>query len=75
MAFKNDPDLAGIEENSLPQIMQIFFVCTGCDFVSFFGGLGKATFLRYFFQYAAFITGPSMPGSLPRLSTVNAPSV
>jgi len=39
-------------------------VCTGCDYISFFSQLGKATFLRYFFQYASFITGGEQPGTL-----------
>ena len=57
LALVNDLDLSGMESNSLPQIMQTLFVCTGCDYVSFFSGLGKATFLRNFFQYASFISG------------------
>ena len=49
LALVNDCDLSGMELNSLPQIMQTLFVCTGCDYVPFFSGLGKATILRYFF--------------------------
>ena len=39
---------------------------TGCDYVSFFSGTGKATFLRNFFQHSQFITGvsPNTKGSL-----------
>ena len=37
---------------------------TGYDYTSFFSQLGKATFLRYFFQYASFITGGEQPGTL-----------
>ena len=44
--------------------MQTLFVCTGCDYISFFSGLGKATFLRYFFQCASFISGANANGSL-----------
>ena len=29
LALQNDPDLAGMEPNNLPQIMQTMFVCTG----------------------------------------------
>ena len=64
LALVNDPDLSCTESNSLPQIIQTLFVCTGCDYVSFFTGLGKATFLRYFFQYASFISGANANGSL-----------
>ena len=35
--------------------MQTLFICTGCDFVSFFKSLGKATLLNNFYQYANFI--------------------
>ncbi len=37
-------------------VIQTLFICTGCDFVSFFNGLGKATFLGTLNQYSAFIT-------------------
>ena len=63
-AFLNDPDLANIDTTTLSEVMQTLFVCTGCDYTSFFSQIGKATFLRYFFQYAAFITGRESKGSL-----------
>lgn len=63
-AFLNDPDLAHINTTILPQIMQTLFICTGCDYISFFSQIGKATFLRYFFQYASFITGRESQGTL-----------
>ena len=55
--LKCDPDLAHINSTQLPQILQTLYVVTGCDYIPFFSQIGKATFLRYFFQYAAFITG------------------
>ncbi len=51
----------------LPHILQTLYVFSGCDYTSFFSQLGKATFLRYFFQYASFITAgdqPNTPGTL-----------
>ena len=33
------------------------YVCTGCDYTSFFSLIGKTTFLQYLFWYAVFITG------------------
>ena len=51
----------------LAQTLQTLFVCTGCDYISFFSGMGKATFLRYFFQYASFITGANAQGSLTNI--------
>ena len=52
--------------------MQTLFVATGCDYTSFYG-LGKATFLRYFYQYATFITKPTndKPGTLADVSLAN----
>ncbi len=58
-ALLNDPDLANIAAGTHSQILQSLFVATGCDYTSFFSGLGKTTFLRYFFQNAEFITGES----------------
>ena len=60
----SDPDLAGLNTTELAQILQTLFVCTGCDYTSFFCGIGKATFPRYFFQ---FITGTNAQGSLANI--------
>ena len=49
-AFQNDPDLVNIDAGILPQVFQTLFVCTGCDYISFFSQIGKATFLHYFFS-------------------------
>ena len=49
-ALEMDPELAGIPFSTLPQTMQTLYVATGCDYTSFFYGLGKATFLHYFYQ-------------------------
>ena len=38
----------------------MLFITTGCDCISFFVRLGKATFLNTLFQNASFITGSSM---------------
>ncbi len=65
-AFTNDPDLSSVPSQILPQIFQTIFVATGCDYTSFFSGIGKATFLRYFYQNAEFITSGkgNAPGTL-----------
>jgi len=63
-AIQNDPDLVAINPAILPKVLQTIYVCTGCDYISFFSQLGKATFIRYFFQYASFITGGEQPGTL-----------
>ena len=35
--------------------MQQVYIVTGCDYVSYFSGIGKATFLNCFYQHADFI--------------------
>lgn len=37
--------------------MQQLYIVTGCDYISYVSGLGKATFLNYFYQHVNFITG------------------
>ncbi len=61
----NDPDLGRIDPSILPKVFQTLYVVSGCDYVSFFSQLGKATFLRYFYQYGSFISsGQEYPGTL-----------
>ena len=55
--LKTDPDLHSIPPTHRGKILQVLYIATGCDFTSFFVGIGKATFLKAFFQYAQFITG------------------
>ena len=57
-------DLSGIDIQNVAHILQTLYVSTGCDYISFFSGNGKSTFLRYFFQHASFITGANAQGSL-----------
>jgi len=54
-AFSNDPNLAVIPDPRIPLIIQILFVSTGCDCISYFHGLGKTSFLNTLFDYAEFI--------------------
>ena len=55
-ALQCDPDLVALPSQIVPQVLQTLYVTTGCDYISFFSGIGKATFLRYFFNYASFIS-------------------
>ena len=55
-----DPDLSSVPRDILPNVLQTLFICTGCDYVSYFAGYGKATFLRVFFQHAQFINTASI---------------
>ena len=64
-ALDHDPDLSKIERDILPQVLQSLYVVSGCDYISFFSNMGKATFLRYFYQYSSFISGAKeLPGTL-----------
>ena len=44
-ALTKDPDLSEIHIQTRPQVLQSIYVATGCDYTSFFNGLGKVTFL------------------------------
>ena len=69
-ALCNDPDMVNVAATKRAQIIQTLFVTTGCDYTSFFSGMGKASFLKYFFQYSTFITGDSC-GSLSDIALKN----
>ena len=56
-SLSGDPDLSSVPRGI---IIQTLFICTGCDYVSYFAGYSKATFLRLFFQHAEFITTTSI---------------
>jgi len=62
MAFASDPDLSTLPNDNLGTIMQTLFICTECDYVSYFKTLGKAKVLYIFFQHAQFINGTDMSG-------------
>ena len=66
-ALCNDPDQAHIDRALLPQVQQTLYVVSGCDYISFFSEICKATFFKYYYQYASFIssgTDPLTPGIL-----------
>ena len=58
-ALKRDPDMIHIPPTQIAGIVQAIFVSIGCDYVSFFSGIGKATFLKTFFEKAEFISNDS----------------
>ena len=65
-ALNNDPDLSTTPPEFRPKLLQSLFICTGCDYTSFFVGFGKAIFMRYAFQHNNFINADTedFPGSL-----------
>ena len=52
--LNRDPDLAHVPNHNIPATIQALFVCTGCDYVSFFSGIGKTYFFKVFFENAKF---------------------
>ncbi len=56
-AVYTDPDLRGVTPSHILPALQAIYVSTGCDYISFFSGIGKITFLATFFQYASFSLG------------------
>ena len=62
--IKLDSDLSAVQEEHRCQSIQSLYVSTDCDYVSFFTGLGKASFLSAFFQYAKFIASGDPIGSI-----------
>ena len=65
-AFSNDPDMASIPSSLSPSAIQVLYISTGCDFISFFNGFGKASFLNTLFEYCGFIccNDDQAPGTL-----------
>ena len=55
----------------MSKIIQVVFICSGCDFVSYFVRLGKQPFFNTFFQYAAFICGLFIENAEGTLSNTN----
>ena len=50
-------------ETVCPALFRCFFICSGCDYVSYFSGLGKVAFLNTY-QHAPFISRKMLPGIL-----------
>ena len=66
LALNHDPDFAQASAALRPTILQTLFICSWCDYTSFFAVYGKATFLQVCFQYAHFVNASSLqlPGTL-----------
>ena len=64
LSFQCDPDLAPLPQSRIGNIMLQLYIVTGCDFISYFSGIGKATFLNVFFQHSEFICGRMSHGDL-----------
>jgi hypothetical protein len=60
--LRRHPDLQTIDERRRVLCIVSLFVFTGCDFVSFFSGVSKKTFLKNFYHEAHFISGATGHG-------------
>nr|XP_054748899.1 uncharacterized protein LOC129254459 [Lytechinus pictus] len=58
-ACDHDSDLVSLinKQLNVRKILQVLYITSGCDFVSYFAHIGKPTFLKLFFQHAHFING------------------
>ena len=65
--ISRDPDMVHFDISERAGILQSAFVASGCDFTSFFYGVGKGTFFKALFQHASFIA--EGPGSLSEVSS------
>ena len=52
-----DLELTNLSKDHRTWIMQCLYACTGCDYASFFAGIGKTSFLQVFFEKANFLIG------------------
>lgn len=68
-ALLHDTDLAPLPRTSVHSILQMLFICTGCDYISYFSGIGKVSFLNIFLQHARFISGDETQGLLSYTSS------
>ena len=63
-----DSDLQSIPPHKRKEILQVLYVLAGCDFTSFFAGIGigKVTLYNAFYRYSSFISFPDQhtPGSI-----------
>ena len=56
-ALESDPDIARLPQSYIAAIFHMLFVVSGCDYIFYFSGFGKGTFLNTFYQHAEFISG------------------
>jgi hypothetical protein len=44
--YLHDPDLASLPATHIPNILLQLYIVSGCDYISYFCGIGKTTFLK-----------------------------
>ena len=72
-AILKDSDLSHLISKNInvTKCLQVLYICSGCDFVSYFSHLGKGNFFKVFYQYASFISGNASPKAPGHLSDTN----
>ena len=69
-ALHSDTDLSQVPPEEHAYLVQAVYILTGCDYISYFKGIGKVFSLNVLFQHATFITGGlDPPGSLAQLTS------
>ncbi len=70
-ALEADHRLGTIPSHLRMCVLQTLYVCTGCDYISFFYNIGKSGFLKVFFTHADFISSgrANYPGTLADVGT------
>ena len=69
-ALISDPDLSTVPDEKRANTIQSVFVLSGCDFTSFFSGIGKVSFFNTLMKHTRFITGTeSLSGDLSQNTT------
>ena len=58
---ENDDHLVCIPQENRTKVAQTVYIASGCDFVSYWVGLGKTRYFKAFFQCADFISGHRNP--------------
>ena len=66
-----DPNLATLPPGRKGLILQTLYITSGCDYVSYFSGFGKAKFFQTFYEHANFICGTVMEGCLSQTQESN----
>ncbi len=64
-ALQHNPSLARIPVEDKFGYLQKLYITSGCDYVSFWSGHGKVSFLHALFNNAEFISDSDLPGKLP----------
>ena len=63
-ALRSDPDLAQVPLEQRPSVVQAVYIVTGCDYISYFKGIGKEFFLNVLFNMQLLLLAEWIPQDL-----------